>query len=298
MSKKLLLIEHNREALKTLTDLLYTYKIDFDVLKDTDNAFQTVLNHHEEYNAVIINRNNTNMNGMNLLTRIKTCSLLTTLPVLLKSDHAILTNEEIEAGIRAGARYYLPALSEPETVITVIQTAMSDQNRYTTLQKSISEEVPAHSLIEGKFAFRHLTDAHAVANFLSQACPNPRLAIVGISEILINAIEHGNLGISYEEKSHLQDRDLWLKEVERRLTLPENIHKSVEVEYKKTEQEIRILVTDQGQGFNWTKFQNIDSKRVFDNHGRGIVMAKSLVFERLEYHAPGNQVLCVISLHA
>lgn len=171
-----------------------------------------------------------------------------------------------------------------------------DQARYYESSKSSTEEQAAWFLTEGHFRFRLLPDAHVVSNFLAYACPNPRIAVVGISEILINAIEHGNLGISYEEKSKLQQDNKWIPEIERRLNLPENIHKHVDVYFKRSETEIMIKVSDQGDGFDWRKYQELDQKNKLGTHGRGIVMAKNLVFNKIEFSEKGNEVTCFIPL--
>lgn len=151
-------------------------------------------------------------------------------------------------------------------------------------------------LQKASFRFRHMLEAQALAEFLGEACPNPRLAIMGISELLVNAIEHGNLGIGFEEKSKLQVSDGWLKEIERRLNLPENIHKFVEVEFTRYPTEIHITVKDSGLGFKPKPFEKIKTEQRLDKSGRGIALAKHLAFERLEYSEKGNSVTGVITL--
>jgi hypothetical protein len=151
-------------------------------------------------------------------------------------------------------------------------------------------------LLNGCFRFRSLQDANHLAEFFAQACPNPHLAIVGISELLINAIEHGNLGIDSEEKAILQHNNNWLSEIERRLALPEYQHKYAEVEFTRTDTEIHLKVTDQGKGFDWQQYHAPTDP--FSTHGRGILMAKKLVFKRLEYSGIGNVVTGVIALQA
>jgi anti-sigma regulatory factor (Ser/Thr protein kinase) len=153
----------------------------------------------------------------------------------------------------------------------------------------------AQFMLEGHFRFRQLSEAYLLAQFLAAACPNPRLAAMGITEILVNAVEHGNLGISFEEKSTLQMKANWLEEINRRLNLPAHINQFVEVKLTRTETEIRITVTDQGTGFDWQRYQS-ETNHSFDIHGRGIFLAKSLAFKRLEYTGTGNTVTCVIDL--
>lgn len=171
----------------------------------------------------------------------------------------------------------------------------------------------AKYLNNAQFQFRTLEEAHIIAEFLAYACPNPRLAIMGITEIFVNAIEHGNLSINYDEKSMLQHQD-WIAEIERRLNLPENINKYVHVHFLRQQHELHIKVIDEGTGFDWKKYQPdptqksiqiIDTslkslepdiiKKPLDSHGRGIIMASNL-FSRIEFSARGNEILCVVPL--
>jgi hypothetical protein len=175
------------------------------------------------------------------------------------------------------------------------------------------DQLAAIHLIQGHFSLRGLAEAYAIARFISRACPNPRLSLVGITELLLNAIEHGNLGISYEEKTQLQKDNNWIPEIERRLSLAENQNKYVDVnvERKEKEQELHIRIVDQGSGFDWRQFLEPDevkdeTKQASNQetvkpsrtstHGRGIPMARGLAFSRLEYFGKGNEVLGVISL--
>ena len=116
--------------------------------------------------------------------------------------------------------------------------------------------------------------------------------------MLVNAVEHGNLGISYAEKSQLVQADKWAAEVERRLELPDNQEKFVEVLFSSDDREIAIRVKDHGSGFDWKPFLQIDPDRAFDPHGRGIAMARMLSFETLEYLGCGNEVRVTVPRNA
>ncbi len=141
-----------------------------------------------------------------------------------------------------------------------------------------------------------MEEAQSVTAILAEQCPNPRLSAVGISEILINAIEHGNLHITYQEKTRLHESAEWLAEIDRRLALPENKRKYVTVIFKRTPKNLNIRVTDCGTGFNWQDYMVLDNKRVFDNHGRGLIMARNLAFSEMIYHGNGNEVECIVTM--
>lgn len=151
-------------------------------------------------------------------------------------------------------------------------------------------------LIDASLKLQTLEEAQAVASMIAKACPNPRLAAVGICELLINAIEHGNLGIGFAEKSRLTQAQTWLDEIERRLSLPDNSKKFVDVNFYKDQKTIKIKISDQGNGFDWHKYQDLDHSRIYERHGRGIAMAKHLTFNTMQYLGNGSQVECIIEL--
>lgn len=154
----------------------------------------------------------------------------------------------------------------------------------------------ARFLINGHFRFRLLSEAMALAEFLAKACPSPAVHSVGISEILVNAIEHGNLGITSEEKLQLQKENRWLPEIERRLQLPEHCNQYVNVKVTQSASEMRLHVQDDGKGFNWRAFKNANPNHT-STQGRGILMAERLAFKSLEYSEKGNAVVCVIEVN-
>jgi hypothetical protein len=86
----------------------------------------------------------------------------------------------------------------------------------------------------------------------------------------------------------------WEAEVERRLRLPQCIHRYATVEFERRPQEIHVIIKDQGAGFEWEPFLEMTPERAFHTHGRGIARAKILSFDKLEYRGIGNVVEAVI----
>ena len=119
---------------------------------------------------------------------------------------------------------------------------------------------------------------------------------MGLSEMLLNAVEHGNVGITYEEKTGLMAEGMWEQEVLRRLALPENADKQVHVHYEKTHHEILLSIRDEGPGFDWACYLDLSLERASDSHGRGIAMSKMLSFDEISYLGCGNQVVCKVNL--
>ena len=102
------------------------------------------------------------------------------------------------------------------------------------------------------------------------------------------------LALRTKKKDNYKNPEEWEQEIQRRLALPENTRKFVEVTFERQEHEISVLIKDQGEGFDWKKYENFSPELALASHGRGIAMAKALCFDRMEYHGVGNEVLCVI----
>ena len=50
-------------------------------------------------------------------------------------------------------------------------------------------------------SFRTLEEGEGVSTFLAWFFPRPEEVISGVSELFLNAVEHGNLAISYERRA-------------------------------------------------------------------------------------------------
>lgn len=151
-------------------------------------------------------------------------------------------------------------------------------------------------LQEASFTFRTLPEAKKLADLFAMICPEPEKRVFGFRELFINAVEHGNLGITHDEKTQLNEHDMWDVEVERRLALPENSDKYVVVKVERTQDEIRFHIKDQGEGFAWEKYMNADPFLSYKSHGYGIAMAKNGSFDRIEYIGRGNEVVAVVTI--
>ena len=117
---------------------------------------------------------------------------------------------------------------------------------------------------------------------------------MGLSELLVNGVEHGNLGIDFAEKSRLREADRWESEVERRLALPENVCKAVRLRVLRDEERWVFEIADDGPGFDWRRFLDFDPERAFAPNGRGIALSRQLSFSSLTYIPPGNVVIVTV----
>jgi hypothetical protein len=212
-------------------------------------------------------------------------------------ETAMQDHENIREGLDAGAYYYLTKPFQPEVLVAVVRAALQQVVEYRRLRESVQvAERPFSFLREGVFQFRSLEEGRQLAGILALACPDPERSINGLQELLINAVEHGNLGMTYREKSDLLLAGAWEEELERRLGLPEYRLRQVEVVYARRPDQISFVIRDQGKGFDCSDYLDFSPERAFDLHGRGIAMARKLSFDSLEYQGNGNTVMAIIRL--
>ncbi|HOD14031.1 MAG TPA: ATP-binding protein [Spirochaetota bacterium] len=122
-----------------------------------------------------------------------------------------------------------------------------------------------------------------------------KLVRIALREMIINAIEHGNLGISFREKSKAMLDDSYFDFVARRRNEPQCRDRRVIVSYMVDEERIMYVISDEGDGFDHRKVMgnnSRDANRHMLAHGRGISMAKN-IFDSVRYNKKGNQVKLV-----
>lgn len=109
-----------------------------------------------------------------------------------------------------------------------------------------------------------------------------------LMELLTNALEHGNLEISYEDKSKwmTQGGDI-LQLIGARAAMPQYYGRKISISYSIGKVKSSFKIRDDGNGFDWRKFVKKDP--TIGLHGRGINLSEGLVSE-LHYNEKGNEV--------
>lgn len=276
-----------------ISDLLESHGCEVTTCADGAEAWEILESSKLPYDAVILDRVMPRMDGMEVLRRIKAHPRMSRTPVIMETAQSDL--ESIREGLAQGAYYYLTKPFQPEVLLAVVQAAVDQLKEYRHLVEDLQEaERPIAFLDQGEFSFRDLEAARLLGNFLALACPDPKKVVQGMQELLVNAVEHGNLGISYPDKSNLIMDGTWHEEVRRRLSMPEYRERMVRVSFERLPEALRFTIRDQGQGFDWTNYLDFSPERAFDLHGRGIAMARKLSFDHLEYQGNGNTVVAIV----
>ncbi|MFC5302192.1 response regulator [Azospira restricta] len=261
---------------------------------DGEAAWQALTGANAPYDLVILDRIMPALDGLELLRRMKGDPRFAGIPVIMQT--AASTPEQVREGLAAGAYYYLTKPYEPETLCAVVRAALGDQRALrSAVNRAGSMERAFQQLSSIEFSFRTLDEARTLAEFLAGLCPNPQAALFGISELMVNAIEHGNLGISYREKTLLLMENDWHAEIGRRLELPQFRARVAHVRLEPQPDCLRFTISDAGAGFDWQRYLDFDPTRIFDPNGRGIAMAQRTSFASIEYPGCGNVVVATVS---
>lgn len=196
------------------------------------------------------------------------------------------------------ADFVLPADVDVGSVKSVLRAAKEFHDQVMTLKAEVARRKSAiGTIMTGQFVLRTLDEARNLATMIALACPNSDLVAIGLQELLINAVEHGNLEIDAALKQELLMAGRWRDEIEARLRDPEYSDRVVIVTFQRSERIISMTVQDEGAGFDHAG--HLASSAPAEGYrGRGITMARDLSFTSLTYHGAGNLVEATILIEA
>lgn len=290
-----LVVDDEQLNLDIIEEYLSEVDIETVCVDSGEHALSLLQDSEQRFSAVLLDRMMPGIDGIEVLSKIKASEKLNRLPVIMQT--AKVGKEYMLEGLKAGAHYYISKPYDQQTLAAIVSTAVRDYQHYSYIQGSLKQTAQTLKMMDkGKFSFKSIADGRKLAALLANACPNSERVVLGLTELMTNAVEHGNLCISYEEKSTLNATGKWENEVERRLESPLYKDKNVTIEFSRNDVEITFVIIDQGNGFDWEQYMEVCPSRAFDSHGRGIAMANSISFNRIEYLEKGNKVSVTVPL--
>lgn len=293
---KVLAVDDEELNLDIMQEYFEEAEIEYKIAHDGVEALD-VLNKNQGIDVIVLDRMMPNMNGMEFLQRLKEDQRYRDIPVIMQT--AATASHQIVEGISKGVFYYLSKPYTKDVFLSLIYAANDDSKRRSKMRMQLKEYSKAMSMIDsGIFRFHSIDEARILSVLIGSCLPEPENKIIALSELMINAVEHGNLKITYEEKAELKKTDAWDKEVNRRLALPENANKFciLEIERNSSSNEFYITIKDQGNGFDWQKYSTFDPQRFMDPNGRGIMLSLNCGFDEISFKGNGNEVFCRVSL--
>lgn len=258
-----------------------------------EHALSMLADPGRSFDVVLLDRMMDGMDGIEVLKRMKAEPRLAHTPVVMQT--AAAAPDQVCEGLTAGAHYYLTKPYAPSTLRTIVRAALEharDRRELETRAENFSEALGL--LGTAAFVVRTHVEAQRVAALVSQVCPDPRSAVLGLAELMVNGIEHGNLGITCEQKAELLREDRLGEEIRLRQALPQYALRCVNLSFERHVDKLCFEVRDEGDGFDYHKYLELDPARAFEPNGRGIALARMMSFNTLEYRGVGNVVVATI----
>lgn len=293
--ERVLVVDDQQLNLLIIEDCLQQEAVDLDLQMDSLKAWEKLQAAGSNYSLVVLDRVMPGLNGLDFLHRMKQEARFADVPVIMQT--AAASPEEVREGLEAGAYYYLTKPYQPGALISIVRGALEDRRIRRQLGRRAARlEEAQEFLVAAEYRFTTLDDIAKLVPVLAALCPHPDRVAPGLSDLMLNAVEHGNLGVTCAEKALLKWEGGWEAEIARRLVLPQFRGRFGTVRCERQAAQIAFTITDQGDGFNWNNYLTFDPGRAFDPNGRGIAMAKAVSFSSLEYQGKGNVVVATVSL--
>lgn len=196
------------------------------------------------------------------------------------------TAEPIEVDVRL---QYVQLATGAEILGKIWQ--VSDDVARTFLEKERGRYTIANNITHAEILSRRVCER------LERYLPAQEVNSIRICfrEILINAIEHGNLAINFEEKTQAIASGDYMAFLRTRMRDERFKNRKIFIDFVVNENQVAFRVSDEGAGFDVQEHLNrtqTDDELQLLEHGRGITMTRN-VFDRVVYNRRGNQVVLV-----
>jgi len=287
---KVLLVEDDESSLCYLEVALKKEGIEYRTANDGKIGYEVFKEFQPDF--ILSDINMAEMTGIELLEKVKVHRPETIVVMLT----AFNSEQYVVDAMKLGANNYLKKPILKDTFLAflrkydnIIQMQYFDK-KITSYQKCHEFDLVFNTEFENIPSIVNLL----VSETDGILSPEKQLDIrLGLSELLLNAVEHGNLGISFYEKSDAVNNDTLGQLYKERLAISEYAKRLVSVSYSYKNNICEWIITDQGQGFDFKSIPDPSSEEgLMCLHGRGIFICR-FQFDEMEYIGCGNQVRVV-----
>lgn len=229
------------------------------------------------------------MNGIELLAAIKKIQPQTIVIMLT----AFNSEEYVIEAMKYGANNYLKKPVFRDTIVSVLRkykNIILSKNTHTKVQSFVQNQTFTMEITNDMYILPYIVNylvEQVECIFKEDEYMGIRL---GLDEMIINAVEHGNLNISYIEKSKAIKNNSLKQLQDERQQDPKNKHKKVTISFEQTDTYCQWIIQDQGNGFDPKIIPNpILTETSETLHGRGIFITQ-FQFDEMEYSNNGTCV--------
>ncbi|MCL5269992.1 MAG: response regulator [bacterium] len=289
---KILVVDDQQPILDLLKDVLEEKRFEVLSARDGNAALELYRRHRPPFTLTDISM--PGMTGLELLRQIKACNPEAVVMLMTGAGNE---SYAVEA-LRGGAVNYF---NKPIDINELVNTL----DRYSPLATGYDFENYAGDFLLSEVLQlsidNNLTQVnHSVQMIISHCRAIFPLSEIytlrfGLYEMMVNAIEHGNLGITYEEKTKALETNKLSELLQQRSLDPACRNRRVKVTCTISTEGLTCTIRDEGRGFDYTSYTSApDPAYLFEEmgaslHGRGIMLTR-LQFDRVEFNQAGNEV--------
>jgi len=206
------------------------------------------------------------------------------------------TVENAVSALRHGALDFLKKPFEIDDIARIVEKFFS-----LTANREADYDIYSSIIAEAR-TFKLPTDFSIISTFMSEIMhivsrfagidKKTTLTIrLSLYEMLVNAMEHGNLEINYEmKKTLLEEVADYQRFLMDRAAEPPFANRKVLVSYKYDGNSISFTITDEGKGFDVSKVPNPHASENLERlNGRGIFISR-VNMTQVIYNDKGNEV--------
>jgi CheY-like chemotaxis protein len=282
----LLVAEDDKATASLILDLATSLGWEVALAKEGDAALKSF--EQREPDILLLDYFMPGTNGLQVLEKVRKAG--TQIPVIIMTA----ASEEglILEALRLGATDFLRKPFEHLLLLKVILRREFQRYQTRNIQQIVGQRITSHAI---EFELENdLNVASGVASYIAATMLQGELGYslrLGMEELLANAIEHGNLGISFEEKTNaLNTGGDWIALLRQRAVEPAYAERRVHLLAQLERGIFEITVRDMGEGFDFTRLPDpLSDENLERPNGRGVYLARQQ-FDSLEYTGRGNIV--------
>jgi YesN/AraC family two-component response regulator len=284
---KILIVEDDYASREFLSSLIKLEGFEVQTAVNGEDGLEK----HAEYkpDLIISDIQMPKMDGLEMLSRLRkekfdTLFIITT--AFGSEDYAI-------EALRLGANNYLKKPIDKRSLMGLVKKYQSIIEHRLKIKKAEGKILEKNLKILFDTNIQHVSEivGQLISEINFSFNDSDRTNIeLGLDELITNAIEHGNLGITFEEKVEASETNSMAELYQKRMNDPVFGQRKILVEYAQLDGYCQWIITDEGQGFDWQSIPDpTQGAQLMELSGRGIFITNFL-FDELEYMGKGNQV--------
>lgn len=292
--QRIYVIGEHGQWLHDIAELLQETKYKLIYCRDIAHTIELCLEQSKHLNTIIIDEHSLKGNELkSLKAAAGNDKGEVNLILASKKDNPDIVRNALKRGIFF---FIMPAFST-DMAITTLERAMNTEVSLASQLNALDPQSQLPTLVnQATFSIKTPNEAQTIATILGYIAPTPHRVSVGLLELFLNAIEHGNLGIGFQRKAALLASGEFQNTVNEMLQQPEFSDKKVTIQFKKLDDKLVYEVSDEGRGFDPKPYLEFEQARSLEKNGRGILIAKRYSFDDLKFENNGSTVIASINL--